>query len=149
MIVLLLKNVRGLGTAGQTVDIPRGFAVNNLIPAKLAKIPTVAEEVKAENFVPTAEKDSTEFIEWAKAAVAKLGGKTLLFSAKASEKGHLFGSITEKDIAERVNKDLDVEISEDQIQISKNIKDLGDNRVEIVFSPEFHAALTVRVEAAK
>ena len=149
MIVLLLKNVRGLGTAGQTVDVPRGFAVNKLIAGKLAKIPTIAEEVKAESFVPTTEKDSTEFIEWAKAATAKLAGKTLLFSAKASEKGHLFGSISEKDIAERVNKDFDLEISEDQIHIAKNIKDLGDNRVEIVFSPDFHAALTVRVEATK
>lgn len=148
MIVLLLKNVRGLGNAGQTVDIPRGFAVNKLIPAQLAKIPTVAEEIKAEGFVPNAEKDSSEFIEWAKAATVKLAGKTLLFSAKASEKGHLFGSISEKDIADRVNKDFDLEISEDQIQIAKNIKDLGDNRVEVVFSPEFHAALTVRVEAA-
>ena len=148
MIVLLLKNVRGLGTAGQTVDVPRGFAANNLIPGKLAKIPTIAEEVSAETFVPNVGKDSTDFVEWAKMATAKLAGKTLLFSAKASEKGHLFGSITEKDIAERVNTDLDVEITEDQIHISKHIKDVGDNRVEIVFSPEFNAALTVRVEAA-
>lgn len=149
MKVLLTKNVKGLGTAGQLVDVPRGFAINNLLPQFLAKLPTVSEEVAAENFVPKNDKDSTEFVEWAKMATAKLSGKTLLFSAKASEKGHLFGSISEKDITDRINADFDVEISEDQVVISKNIKDLGDNRVEVVFSPEFHAALTVRVEATK
>ncbi len=149
MKVLLLKNVKGLGVAGQVVDIPRGFAVNKLIPAKLAKFPSVEEELKAESFVPNGEKDSSEFIEWAKATVAKLAGKTLLFTAKVSKKGHLFGSISEADIAERIKTDFDVEVEENQIHVIKKIKDIGDNRVEVVFSPEFHAALTVRVEAIK
>ncbi|HIP33765.1 MAG TPA: 50S ribosomal protein L9 [Bacteroidia bacterium] len=149
MNVLLLKNVKGLGVAGQLVDVPRGFAVNKLIPGKCAKFPSTEEELKAEVFVPNVEKDSSEFVEWAKATVVKLSGKTLLFSGKASDKGHLFGSISESDIAERIKADFDVEIDESQINITKKIKDLGDNRVEIVFSPEFHAALTVRVEASK
>ncbi len=149
MNILLLKNVKGLGTAGQLIDVPRGFAVNKLIPSQLAKFPTVEEELKAEAFVPNVEKDSSEFVEWAKATVVKLSGKTLLFSGKASEKGHLFGSISEADIAERIKSDFEVEVEANQIHIDKKIKDLGDNRVEIVFSPEFHAALTVRVEAAK
>ena len=149
MNVLLLKNVKGLGTAGQLVDVPRGFATNKLIPSKLAKFPSVEEELKAEAFVPNAEKDSSEFVEWAKATIVKLSGKTLVFSGKASDKGHLFGSISESDIAERIKSDFDIDVEVNQIHIDKKIKDLGDNRVEVVFSPEFHAALTVRVEAAK
>lgn len=147
MKVLLIKNVKGLGNAGQLVDVQQGFAINHLIPAGLVKIPTVEEEIKAETFVPKNTKDSAEFTEWAKMAVAKLAGKTLSFTGKASEKGHLFGSITEKDIAAKINDEYDIEIDTDQIHIAKHIKDLGDNRVEIVISPEYHAALTVRVEA--
>ena len=149
MNVLLLKNVKGLGTAGQLVNVPRGFASNKLIPAKLAKFPSVEEELKAEAFVPNAEKDSSEFVEWAKATIVKLTGKTLLFSGKASDKGHLFGSISASDIADRIKSDFEIDVEESQIHIDKKIKDIGDNRVEIVFSPEYHAALTVRVEASK
>lgn len=147
MKILLTKNVKGLGNTGQIVEVSRGFATNNLIPSGIAKIPTVQEEINAQNFVPKGDKDSLEFKEWAKLATAKLSGKTVSFVKKASEKGHLFGSITEKDIVEKIKTDYELEIEETQIHISKNIKDLGDNRVEVVFSPEYHSAFTVRVEA--
>ncbi len=152
MKVLLTKNVKGLGVAGKLVDVAIGFASNYLIPNGLAKLPTIAEEVKARNAVltPDAGKDSLEFKEYAKMVVAKLSGKTLLFSAKASNKGHLFGSITEKDIVARVKSDFDIDLTENQVILGgSHIKNLGDNRVEVALSSEYHVAITVRVDAAK
>ena len=148
MKVFLLKNAKGLGNAGQLVDVAQGYAINKLIPQGIGKIPTLSEEAASKNFVPDT-KESPEFIEWAKMAIAKIGGKTLLFSEKASEKGHLFGSITEKNIVDRIKSDMQIEVKESQIDMPKHIKDLGDNRVEVVLSPEYHAAFTIRVEAAK
>lgn len=152
MKVLLIKNVKGLGVAGKLVDVAIGFASNFLLPQGLAKLPTIAEEVAAKNAVltPDAGKNTTEFKEYAKMVIAKLSGKTLLFSAKASEKGHLFGSISEKDIVARVKSDFDLEIDENQISLGgAHLKNIGDNRVELVLSPEYTAAFTVRIDASK
>lgn len=152
MKVLLVKNVKGLGVAGKLVDVSIGFASNYLIPQGLAKLPTIAEEMKAKDAVltPDAGKDTNEFKEYAKMVIAKLSGKTVLFAAKASEKGHLFGSISEKDIAERIKSDFDIELAENQLSLGgSHLKNIGDNRVEVVLSPEYHAAFTVRIDAAK
>jgi large subunit ribosomal protein L9 len=147
MKVLLLKNVKKLGTAGQLVDVAEGFAQNKLIPTGLAKIPTVAEEIEARNFDANRAKDTAEFIEWAKMAVAKLEGKVLEFAAKASEKGHLFGSVAETDIAEKIKSECDLEVSVNQINLKKHIKDLGDANVEIALSSDYSATVVVRVSA--
>lgn len=152
MKVLLTKNVKGLGVSGKLVDVAIGFASNFLLPQGLAKLPTIAEEIQARNalLTPDAGRDTTEFKEYAKMVIAKLSGKTMLFSAKASEKGHLFGSITEKDVVARIKSDFDIDLSENQISLGgSHLKNIGDNRVEIVLSPEYHAACTVRIDASK
>jgi large subunit ribosomal protein L9 len=149
MKIILNKNVAKLGNAGDVLEVATGYAMNKLIPAGLAKMATASEVAKnAENAAQKA-KDSLEFKEWAKMAITKLSGKTLVFTEKVSEKGHLFGSVSEKDISARIEKELDVKLEESHISLPKHIKDLGDHRVEIVLSPEYHAALTVRVEGEK
>jgi large subunit ribosomal protein L9 len=147
MKVLLLKNVKNVGTAGHIVDVSQGFAQNKLIPSRLAKIPTVKEESEANNLDANRAKDTAEFVEWAKMAVAKLEGQSLSFVAKASEKGHLFGSIAEKEIVEKIKSELDLEISANQVHLEKHIKDLGDTPAEITLSPDFSATLTISVTA--
>lgn len=147
MKIILTKNVAKLGNAGDIVDVSNGFAMNKLLPQGLAKLATASETAKASDNASKKAKDSLEFIEWAKVSIAKLSGKTLLFSEKTSEKGHLFGSITEKQISEKISADLDITLEENQIHIPKHIKDLGDHRVEIALSTVYTAALSVRVES--
>lgn len=148
MKIVLTKNVAKLGNAGDIVDVSNGFAMNKLVPQGLAKLATANQTAKAAVNASQKAKDTLEFIEWAKATVAKLSGKTLLFSENTSEKGHLFGSIAEKQIVEKISKELSIDLEENQIQIPRHIKDLGDHRVEIALSPNYTAALSVRVEAA-
>lgn len=152
MKVLLVKNVKGLGVSGKLVDVAIGFASNYLIPQGLAKLPSIAEEVKAKDAVLTSDagKTSVEFKEYAKMVVAKLNGKTLLFSAKASDKGHLFGSISEKDIVGRVKSDYEIDLTVDQVVLGgSHLKNIGDNRVQVVLSSDYSVAITVRIEASK
>lgn len=147
MKVLLLKNVKKLGTAGQLVEVSSGFAANKLIPSGLAKIATVSEESNARNADVNKAKDTAQFIEWAKMAIVKLEGTKLSFTAKSSEKGHLFGSISEKEIAEQITKDLSLEVSAHQVLMEKHIKELGDTAVSVILSPEYTAKVIVTVFA--
>ncbi len=145
MKVLLLKNVKNVGTAGHIVEVSDGYAQNKLIPSRLAKIATISEEAKAKNIDATRAQDSSEFIEWAKMAIVKLEGKALSFEAKASDKGHLFGSVSETDIAEKIKAEFSIELENSQVHLVKHIKDLGDHTVEIALSPEYSANITVKV----
>ena len=148
MKVLLLKNVKNLGTAGHIVDVSAGYAQNKLIPSRLAKIASMAEEEAAKNVDTVKAQNSAEFVEWAKMAIAKLEGKALSFEAKASDKGHLFGSVAEADIAAKIKAEFDLDIEENQVHLVKHIKDLGDHSVEIALSADYSATITVSVVAA-
>jgi len=148
MKVLLLKNVKNVGSAGQIVDVAQGFAQNKLIPSRLAKIATMSEEATAKNANAVKAQNTAEFVEWAKMAIAKLEGKALSFDAKASDKGHLFGSVSESDIAEKIKTDLDLDIETSQVHLVKHIKDLGDHSVEIALSADYSANIIVHVVAA-
>lgn len=148
MKVLLLKNVKNLGTAGHIVDVAAGYAQNKLIPSRLAKIATLSEEATAKNIDAVKAQNSAEFVEWAKMAITKLEGKSLAFEAKASDKGHLFGSVSEADIAEKIKAEFNLEVEVAQVHLVKHIKDLGDHSVEIALSPEYSANITVQVVEA-
>lgn len=148
MKVLLKKNVKNLGVKGNLVEVSRGFAVNKLVKTGFAIIPTIQDELLATQTSLNLEKNSEKFIENANKIIEILKGKTVLFSEKVSNKNHLFGSITEKHIVDRINKDFSLELQESQVDLNKHIKEIGDHRVEIVFSTDLHVAITVRVQKA-
>ncbi len=148
MKVLLLKNVKNVGTAGHIVEVADGFAQNKLIPSRLAKIATLSEESTAKTIDATRAANSAESIEWAKMAITKLEGKALSFEAKASDKGHLFGSVSEAEISEKIKAEFDLDVEISQVHLVKHIKDLGNHSVEIALSADHSANITVSVVAA-
>jgi large subunit ribosomal protein L9 len=131
MKVVLLEDVKGSGKKGALINVSDGYARNFLFPRKLAKEANAqamnelknAEEAKAHKL--QVEMDA------AKAAAAKIDGKSVKFTAKAGQGGRIFGSITAKEIAEEIKKQFHVEIDKRKIEIDADIKAFGTYSCEV------------------
>ena len=147
MIVILLKDVKGTGKAGEIVKVSDGFARNMLIPRGMAKEATDGnvrslEKAKAVQ----AQKDAE-----AKAAAEKLAeemkDKEVVIRTKGGEGGKLFGSITSKDIEAAVKEQLGVKIDKKKIQMESPIKHIGSFEVPVKLVGGVAAVIRVKVEA--
>ena len=147
MIVILLKDVKGTGKAGEIVKVSDGYARNMLIPRGMAKEATDGnvrslEKAKAVQ----AQKDAE-----AKAAAEKLAeelkSKEIVIRTKGGEGGKLFGSITTKDIEAAVKDQLGVKIDKKKMQMESPIKHIGSHEVAVKLAGGVAAVIRVKVEA--
>lgn len=146
MDVLLLKNVPGLGSAGQVKKVNDGHARNYLIPRKLA-IPATSGAVKqAEAIQAAAARREAKTLAEAQELARQLSQITLTFRAKAGEGERLFGSITSGDIADALARDQHITVDKRKIALDLPIKELGKKQVAIKLHPEVTAQVNIRVE---
>lgn len=144
MKVVLLKDVKGSGKAGDIIEAKDGFAQNYLIKRGLAT-PADAKAI-SEN---KAQKDAKAFhraeeLKANKALREKLDGAEVTIHAKAGESGRFFGAITSKEIAENL-AELGFSIDKKKILLDSNIKTAGNYTVSVKISPEETAKITVVV----
>jgi large subunit ribosomal protein L9 len=131
MKVILLKDVRGCGQAHEVKDVADGYALNKLFPQKLAE-PATQEKIKAiegQAAARTAARQKEE--EQLDAKVASLNGKHIKIEARATEKGGLFKSITEADIAKTIRAEHSLEIPEAAIELAQPIKAIGEYEITL------------------
>ncbi len=147
MKVILLKDVKGLGKAGNIVKASDGHARNYLIPRGLAKEATEGGIKNLKLKKAAEEKRKAEELERAKALADKISSLTVKLKSKSGEGGKLFGSITTKDIAEAIGKQHNIDVDKRKIQLDNPIKELGTTVVEIKVYPEVSAKLKVDVSA--
>ena len=139
MIVILTKDVKGTGKAGEVVKVSDGYARNMLLPKGLAKEAT-------EGNIRNLEKQKAIAAEKHKEQQAKIiENITLEIKSKGGETGKLFGSITSKDIAEALLKQENIKIDKKKIELSGPIKQAGETEVNIKLFSEVSATLKVRV----
>ena len=147
MKVILQKDVKGTGKAGQVVEVSDGFARNFLFPKKLAK------EASAEAVHSARQAEAAEAHRKAnKAANArelakKLNGREVKLSVRCGENGKLFGAITGKEIAEAVEAQLGHKFDKKKVELDGNIKELGTYEVPLRVYAETTAVLKVTVAA--
>ena len=145
MKVLLLADVKGQGKKDQIVEVSDGYARNFLFPKKLAVVADakVMSETKskeeAKQFRLKEEKAA------AKALADKLGTLAVRITASSGGDGRLYGSITSKDIAEKLKEQYNIEIDKRKLVLSENIKSYGTYDVEVKVYPEISAKLKVTV----
>ncbi len=130
MKVILTADVKGLGKKGEMVNASDGYARNYLFPRKLA----VEANAQALNELKNREAASkhraeTELSE-AQEAARKINAMTLHLKANAGASGKLFGSITSKEIAERIKEELGVEVDKRKISVD-DIKSYGTYEAEV------------------
>ena len=147
MKVILMQDVKGQGKKGQTINVSDGYARNFLLPKNLAVEATNAAindmKGKDEAF---AYKKQTELNE-AKEMQAKLSGISVKLSAKAGANGKLFGSVTNKDIAEALLSQHHIKIDKRRFEM-EDIKQTGTFEISVKLYPDVVGKLKVSVTEA-
>ena len=145
MKVLLIKDVKGLGKAGEVKDVKDGYGKNFLIGNGLAKHGTteVLNRYKSEQkklaLIEAAEiKEATDLAE-------KLNATKLTIKHKIGANGHLIGSVTNKEIAENLNSQFSIELDKKNISLEKKIKSEGIFEADCKLGHGIHAALKIDI----
>ncbi|MBR0598339.1 50S ribosomal protein L9 [Sinanaerobacter chloroacetimidivorans] len=145
MIVILVKDVKGVGKAGDVVKVSDGYARNLLLPKGLATEATEGNVRNLEKQKALKEEKRQQELAEAKALAEKIGDKKVTIQTKSGEGGKLFGSITSKDISEALEKQHQISIDKRKFVLDNPIKHTGDFEVEIKIYPEVTAKLKVTV----
>ena len=145
MQVILLKDVKGQGKAGQVVKVSDGYARNMLLPKKLAMEATPANMKVLEKQKAQIEAQRAIDKQVAEDIKAKVEAKTVTVVTKAGENGRLFGAITNKDIAEAIQKEFFIELDKKKIDLDAPIKQTGVTEVTLRLFPGVQAKCKVNV----
>ncbi len=146
MKVILKQDVKNLGKKDQVIDVNDGYARNFLIPKGLVTEATNAaiNEAKAKQNAERHRKDME--LTDARALAAKIANVTVTVKSKAGANGKLFGSITGKDIADRLKDQHKLTIDKKMLNLSEPIRALGETEVEVKLYAGVTAKLKVKVE---
>ena len=147
MQVILLEKINHLGDLGAVVKVKDGYARNFLIPQGHAKRATKAAIAEFEARRAELEKAQAERIAAAQSVAEQLNGTTVEIMSKAGVDGRLFGSVTNADIAEAVDK-LGFQIKKSQVRTPLGaIKSVGEFTITIGLLGDITADIIVKVVA--
>jgi large subunit ribosomal protein L9 len=150
MKVILKEDLSNLGVAGDVVDVKAGYARNFLLPQGLAYMASAANVRRIEAERSQREEVSRRDYLEARRRASQLEGKQLVFQARAGEEGKLFGSVTNADVADRLNEQgLDFEIDRRWVHLEEPLKALGDFTVPVRLHGDVTVDVDVRVERAE
>jgi large subunit ribosomal protein L9 len=148
MKVLLCKDIEKLGWLGDVVEVAEGYARNYLLPQRLATQATEGNIRQiADQKAKGAELRNLEG-KRLEAEMKKVEGAEAVVAAKANEHGHLFGSVTAREIAANL-REQGFEVADKLVHLSEHIKEVGTHPVSIRFAPELIATVNVVVVAEK
>lgn len=147
MRVILRREVKGVGKAGEVREVADGYALNFLIPSGLA-VRASAEAVheierQRESAATKRERQRAELRQLAR----RIEATSLSFTLKGGAQGRVFGSITNRDIADALAA-RGIEVERSQVHLTEPLRRLGTHLVEVRLLPDVRATLTVTVEAS-
>ena len=147
MKVILKRDVKGLGHAGDVKEIKNGYARNFLFPTGAAAIADAGALKNWERHRSEREAREQGLRADAEATAQRLRELKLEVAVKAGEKNRLFGSVTNREIAELIGRE-GIEIDRHAIHLREPIKTLGDFKVDVRLMAGVDAELTVSVVPA-
>lgn len=140
MKVILKKDVKGQGKAGELVNVSDGYARNFLFPRQLAVIADAQAMSELRTKEEAAQYHAKVEKQAALDAAEQIKDKTLHIKAKAGTGGRLFGSVTTKEVAEALQKQFGIQVDKRKISMA-DIKAFGSYAAEI----KLHAGVTAKV----
>ena len=145
MEIILLDKIGKLGNLGDIVRVKDGYARNFLIPQKMARRATAAAKAEFEARRVELEKAAAEKLAIAQALGEKLSGMTVQILQKSGVDGRLFGSVTNHDIAEALNKQ-GFAVEKAQIRLPDGpFKTVGDHPLSVALHSDVVVDITVSV----
>jgi large subunit ribosomal protein L9 len=144
MEVILMQRIEKLGQMGDIVSVKPGFARNYLLPQKKALRATKENLTRFETQRAQLEAENLQRRGEAEQVAAKLDGMTVTLIRQAGESGQLYGSVTNRDIAEAVTAE-GVSVGREQVDLGAVIKALGLHKVLVRLHPEVAVTVTANV----
>jgi len=144
MQVVLLERVEKLGQIGDVVKVKDGFARNYLLPKKKALRATKSNLAYFETQRSQLEARNLEQRKEAEQVAKKLDGKSFVLLRQAGDRGHLYGSVSPRDIADAVTAG-GFSVARGQVPLDKAIKMIGLHDISVVLHPEVRVHVTINV----
>ena len=146
MKVILLCDVKDIGKKDDIVNVSDGYARNFLYPRKWAMEATPQAIAVVERKREAARKLEAERRAAAEKVASKLAGKVVELKAKCGDKGRLYGSITNAEVADALNARYETEIDKRKIDIKSTVRALGDYEMIVHVYPNITAKMTLKVK---
>ena len=146
MKIVLLENVRKVGSIGEIIDVKRGFARNYLISKKKALFASKENVKQVEKIKQVLSKKDQEKKKEAKSIQEKIQNKELKVKKLSTENKELYGSVKPTEIAKILKENDNLDINPSLIQPVKEIKALGSFKVILNLHPEIQAEILLKVE---
>ncbi len=145
MKVILMQSVKNLGAKNTLVEVKEGYGRNFLIPKKIAVLATPGARKNLEMLKKKETKSWEQIQAKAEEYVKKLAKHKIEMSAKAGEKGKLFGSITAEKLAAAVSEILKTRIPEKMIKLTEELKTTGEHEAEVNFGAGHTAVIKISI----
>jgi len=149
MKIILLEDVKGTGKKGQVVNASDGHARNFLFPRKLAIEATAANMAALEKQQKDAQNKVAKEVAAANELAEKLQAKPVTIAAKVGEKGRMFGSISNKEVAEAILSQLGVTVDKKKITLNEPVKSVGEYTAAVKLHTQVTAKLAFEVVPAE
>ena len=146
MKVVFFEDVEGTAQVGEVKVVKNGFARNFLLPRGLAGPATAPNLQRAGSLAEKEARRQARLDGEAEVHRQRLEGYSVTFEARVGETGRLYGSVTSRDIARRIEETAGVEVDARVILLPEPIRELGERDVVIRFTRNVSAAITVVVE---
>ena len=144
MKVLLCHDVEKLGYLGDIIDVKTGYDRNYLLPYGIATVPSDANvRALADEKAKRAKQRQTEFAKLEKVAEGVNGAEAVV-AAKANEQGHLFGSVSEREIGENLRQQ-GYEVADNMIRLGEHIKEVGTHEATVRLAAGLTATINIVV----
>jgi len=148
MKIILMSDVKSLGTTGTVLEVADGYARNYLLPRGLAAEASKGSLALLEQQRTAKARRDAEAVASAEALGKRLEGAQVTVPVRAGGNGRLFGSVTNANVADAIHASLGIEVDRHKIDVPENIKSLGSYPVDVRLGKNIVAKTTVKVVAA-
>nr|WP_317358391.1 50S ribosomal protein L9 [uncultured Tyzzerella sp.] len=149
MKVILLEDVKGVGKKDQIINANDGYAKNFLLPKKLAVPADKNNLTKMDNIKKIEDAKRQEEYDNAVALGKEIEAKNLQINVKLGSNGKLFGTVTNKEIANALKEQANIEVDKKKIILSSPIKTLGEKEATVKLHPKVTVTLKVTINEQK
>ena len=149
MKVILLENLKKIGSIGEIIDVKRGFARNYLISNKKALYASKENISQVEKIKSELSKKDNEKKKQAKEIYELINKKEFKVKKLSTENNELYGSVKPTEISKLIKDKDNIEINPSMIQPVQEIKSLGKFKVRIYLHSEVDAEISIKVESAE
>ena len=148
MKIILLENIKRIGSIGEVIEVKRGYARNFLIANKKALYASKENISEVEKIKSDLSKKDNEKKKEATQISEQINGKEYSVKKLSTENNELYGSVKPTEIAKLIQEENKIDIKPSMIQPIKEIKSLGKFKVKVSLHSEVDAEITINVTSA-